>query len=314
MDPIARCLKLALTVSLLLTTERGLAANCGADDCGEHGSCKLSSLLPRCECDEGYFSVSTFLAPSSLGAYCVPMAAPPSEHACSGIDCGAHGVCVVPHDDAGSSAALCICDLGYRVGTRGDCEDDPANDSEAVCQAVDCGTNTCMATSDAVTCRCSGGGQVVLGSGADGGFGPVCSVPPDPATACGPDACGPWGSCVISQAIFCDCEEGSTQRDFTGPDGKPHPYCARPGETFPQQHTDAGADAAVAETGSGTGDPAVQGDAVQGDGGGCRLVPSTRPSPRAVWWSFAVFCAVLVRRRTGRARTTKAVPAFEQAC
>lgn len=301
MGEIVRWLTLSLTVSMLLTTRRGLAVNCGADDCGAHGSCKQSSLLPRCDCDEGYVSVSTFLAPSSLGAYCVPIAAPPSEQACRDIDCGAHGVCVAGHEDGGTNRALCLCDLGYRVSSRGDCEDDPADGSEAVCQGVDCGTNTCMATSDAVTCRCTGGGQVVLGGGADGGFGPVCSVPPDPATACGPDACGPRGSCVISQAIFCDCEEGSTQEDFTGPDGKPHPYCARPGETFPQQSTDAGGDASVADASTGTHEPPVQQDGAQEDGGGCRLVNSSGPSRRAVWWSLAAFCAVLVRRRTGHA-------------
>jgi hypothetical protein len=311
---MTRCLAALMALHLLLTARQVWAANCGDDDCGAHGSCRLSSLLPRCDCDEGYFSVSTFLEPSSLGAYCVPMAAPPSEQACASIDCGPHGVCTVQRDDAGSVTARCICDRGFRVGTQTTCEDDPADDSEAVCHAVDCGTNTCMATSDAVTCRCSGGGQVVLGAGADGGFGPVCSIPPDPATACGPDACGPHGSCVISQAIFCDCDEGATQQDFTGPDGKPHPYCARPGETFPTQVADGG-DAADVDAGAAVRDAGpASGLEPDGDGGGCQLIPLTSHHTPAVLWGIAVPCAVWARRRAGARRVTKAAHAREQAC
>jgi hypothetical protein len=310
-----RGLAASLTLSALLTSQQLWAANCGADDCGAHGSCRLSSLLPRCDCDDGYFSVSTFLSPSSLGAYCVPMAAAPSEQACAAIDCGAHGVCAVQRNDAGAVTAQCICDPGFRAGSPVTCEDDPADDSEAACQAVDCGTNTCMATSDAVTCRCSGGGQVVLGAGADGGFGPVCSVPPDPATACGPDACGPHGSCVISQAIFCDCDEGSSEKDFTGPDGKPHPYCARPGETFPQQAADGGSDAAVVDGGSADAGRAVPGPAVTDDGGGCQVAHATGHHTRAaVLWGLALLCPVWVRRRVVASRATKAGHAGEQAC
>jgi hypothetical protein len=305
---MTRWLARAVTLSALLTTQQIWAANCGVDDCGAHGSCRMSSLLPRCDCEEGYFSVSTFLEPSSLGAYCVPVAAAPSERACAGIECGPHGVCTVLRNDAGSVAAQCICDPGFRVGSQAVCEDDPADDSEAVCLAVDCGTNTCMATSDAVTCRCNGGGQVVLGAGADGGFGPVCSVPPDPATACGPDACGPHGSCVISQAIFCDCDEGSTQKDFTGPDGKPHPYCARPGETFPQQAGGGGSDAAVADAGPEVRDAglAVPGPVVSGDRGGCQLAHGAGHDACAVSWGLAALCAVWVRRRAMAGGVTKA--------
>lgn len=301
-----------VAVGALLVTNISLAANCGADDCGDHGSCKPSSLLPRCDCEEGYFSVSTFLAPSSLGAYCVPVGAAPSEQACAVVDCGPHGVCTVGQSDAGSSAARCICDPGYRESAQGDCEDNPADDSEAVCQAVNCGTNTCMATSDAVTCRCTGGGQVVLGGGADGGFGPVCSVPPDPATACGPDACGPRGSCVISQAIFCDCEEGSAAMDFTGPDGESHPYCARPGETFPQQGADAGGDTSLGDAGLQmpgleAGLPPAPPVTHEG-GGGCQLAPFAGQHACALWWSLGALCTVLARRRA------KAVHDCKQAC
>ncbi|HTM43672.1 MAG TPA: hypothetical protein VL137_01885 [Polyangiaceae bacterium] len=208
------------------------AANCGADDCGPHGSCKLASLVPRCDCDTGYTSVSTFVAPSSTGAYCVPIAAPPNDPACSNFNCGPHGVCALAVD-AGTSTAACSCDPGYRaVGNA--CEDDPDDNAEAACASAICGRNlVCMATPDAITCRCTNGGAVVLGAALDGGFGPTCSTPPNPATACGPDACGPYGECVISQAIFCNCDDGAMQQDLIGPDGKQHPYCVKPGAPSP---------------------------------------------------------------------------------
>lgn len=294
--------RLTLALAAPLLPQLASAASCGDDDCGPHGSCRLSSLVPRCDCDEGYATVSTFRAPSSMGAYCVPLGAPPGDVDCAPIDCQGHGVCVVQSGDAGNRVAQCTCDPGYRTASEGGCEDDPDDDSEAVCDAVECTDGmTCMATSDAVTCRCSNGGDVVLGAGVGGGFGPVCSTPPDPATACGPDACGPYGRCVISQAVFCDCDEGTGQEDRAGPDGKQHPYCVRPGEPLPLPDAGNSASDAGPVTRVDAGTPPKK-SAASKKGGGCQ---SSR-GPADSLPPIAPLVGTMLTLLTSRRRRTRA--------
>lgn len=238
-----------LAVAAACTTWSGgvKAAFCGDADCGPSGACDPVSILSRCLCDPGTVSVQTYLADGSLGAYCVPLAAPPSELACEPFACGPHGVCTAEFTSPdGGTGARCVCDPGFEPDGDGGCQDDPLDDAEQVCAEAACGDGaTCMALPDAVTCRCAPGGSVILGSGANGGFGPVCTYPPNLDLACGPDACGPRGECVLSQAIFCDCEDGYEARELQGPDGKLHPYCVGPDGKVP---VDGAADAgAVAE-------------------------------------------------------------------
>jgi MYXO-CTERM domain-containing protein len=207
-------------------------ADCGELDCGPNGSCSPTSLLARCDCESGYFSLRVRIQESSLGAYCVPEPVPPDTAGCDPAHCEPHGTCAIS-PDADGGGAECVCDPGYRREGAG-CLDDPDDDGDAVCAGVRCGDgNACLPTPQGPTCRCLTGGSVALGAAEDGKFGPVCTNPPNPRTACGPDACGPYGTCVISQAARCDCDEGATLRTLVASDGKDRPYCVDPSRPWP---------------------------------------------------------------------------------
>jgi hypothetical protein len=223
----------ALALALALTPGIARADHCGAEDCGPSGRCREQSLIAKCDCDEGHFSVTTYLGGGSQGAWCVRLPAAPNDRACEDLACGPHGSCVRSGDEV-----LCLCDAGYRRDRDRGCVDDPEDEREAPCAPVLCGEGaTCMATDDAVTCRCRGGEYVVIGLDADGHLGPVCQAPANPETACGPEACGPFGECVISQAFFCRCEDGTEVEERRAPGGKLHPICV----DFEQRFPDAGA-------------------------------------------------------------------------
>jgi hypothetical protein len=128
----------------------------------------------------------------------------------------------------------CWCDPGFAPDGAGGCADDPADTREVACADAACGEGaTCMATGDAVTCRCAAGERVVIGLDARGALGPVCQAPANPGTACGPDRCGPAGECVIGQGAFCLCREGTHVAERTGSDGREHPFCVLPDGTIP---------------------------------------------------------------------------------
>lgn len=313
-------LRVALFCALALRPAAAHAA-CGELDCGPHGSCDATSLLARCTCDAGYFSLRVKMGESSLGAYCVPEPAPPDVGGCDVCRCEPHGTCMLtPDTDAGG--ATCRCDPGFLYDSLQGCIDDPADGSESICDGVRCGEgNYCLPTPQGPTCRCLRGGNVALGSADDDAFGPVCTTPPDPATACGPDACGPYGRCVISQAARCDCDDGAEIQTLTASDGKQRPYCVDPSRPWPahlpaaegvrQQPAagvdpdDAGSDAGAApdpDAGSGTHRPgAVAGHA----GCQCRATSNDR-SARTGWLllltALVAFAAPLrsARRRIAR--------------
>ena len=163
--------------------------------------------------------MTTYLGGGSQGAYCVQIPGDPESAACEDLACGPNGAC------AGDAAGVCRCDPGY-TQSNNTCVDDPADDAEAPCRDVRCGEGAaCMITPDGATCRCRGGEFVVLGLDARGELGPVCQAPADPGSACGPEACGGAGRCVISQAAFCRCDEGYSVQELEAPDGRKRPYC-----------------------------------------------------------------------------------------
>jgi hypothetical protein len=90
-----------------------------------------------------------------------------------------------------------------------------------------------MVTPDGPTCRCKGGEFVVLGLDARGQLGPVCQAPADPGSACGAEACGGAGTCVISQAAFCRCDSGYSVEERQTPDGRNRPYCVDSEGNYP---------------------------------------------------------------------------------
>ncbi len=217
-----------LTAALMGHSTLALAVDCGDDDCGDHGECDPAGLKARCACDDGYVSVGTYIRGRNAGAHCVLLGALPEEEACADNACGPHGVCVV---DAGEAA--CVCDPGYLATQELECVDDPDDDAEAACEGVECGEDSvCMVVSDALTCRCAAGGTVVQGlrSGEDpeDPFGPACSFPLSREDACGPDLCGPYGDCILGQAVICDCDDGYEEQDRSV-DGKRHGYCVEEG-------------------------------------------------------------------------------------
>lgn len=225
-----------LALACVAFSSAAFAVDCGPADCGPHGQCDPAGLAARCRCDDGYVSVSTYIASGrNFGAFCAPLGALPSVEFCQENNCGPHGVCVVHEADAGPEAS-CLCDLGYAATADLACEDDKADDSEAVCDSVACGLDsTCMAVPDGVTCRCAAGGVVVLGARSGENppekFGPACSFPLDAKEACGPDGCGPKGECILGQAVVCDCAPGFEELRRTASDGKRHGYCLPEGSS-----------------------------------------------------------------------------------
>lgn len=282
-----------LAVAWVFVAEPGLAIDCGEDDCGPYGSCDPAGLKARCACEEGFVSVSTYIPDSNFGAFCVPIGALPSESLCADAECGPHGVCVVQ-----DGAAQCVCDSGYRATDELTCVDDEADPAEEVCTGVNCGDDaTCMAVSDAVTCRCAAGGTVVLGQrlGEDlpDPFGPACSYPLSREDACGPDLCGPFGQCVLGQAVICDCEPGYEEQDRTVA-GRRRGYCVEEGtpldpEAPPEPElvvgsrtADAGS-SGLSESDAGAADATDSGDSA--DGGGDGSQPDRTPSSGCALWS-----------------------------
>lgn len=252
------------------------ADHCGPAQCGGGGSCREQSLIARCDCDAAWVSVTTHLGGGSQGAFCVPIPADPQSETCEGLACGPNGACVESSDaPADARFGGCICDPGYRRAGNG-CEDDPDDDSEAPCRDVRCGEGaTCMVTPDGATCRCKAGEFVVLGLDARGELGPVCQAPANPASACGPEACGGAGICVISQAAFCRCDAGYSVTELPAPDGRMRPYCVDGDGNYPAPAEGEGEGAATASGGEDAGE--VPRAAQQG----CASVgPVAGPS----WW------------------------------
>lgn len=292
-------------------------ADCGEEQCGPHGACDDRALLARCDCDPGYFSLRVHLGEASLGAYCVAEPVLPGVAGCDPSRCEPHGTCwQAPAADAGT--ATCICDPGYRLDESGGCEDDPNDDAEAVCEGVRCGEgNACLPTPQGPTCRCLTGGAVVLGSADDEKFGPVCNERFDPRMACGPDGCGPYGECIVSQISRCKCDDGANVQILPAPNGEEQPYCVDPerpppnvaGGTPPLDAGAAGsseplADAAVGGSDSVAVEPEPP-DASTGDerptsarGCGCRAASRSPARPSLVAALLALVCAV----RTARTR------------
>jgi hypothetical protein len=315
-------LKTAVVLAILGWTSAAQAGFCGEAECGPHGSCDLVSLLGKCNCDDGFASVTTYIGDGRLGAFCVPLAAPPSDLACSPFSCGPHGVCqsAVAAADAGLSdagpSAACVCDPGYRPDGEGHCEDDPDDDDETRCAPVRCGDDaTCMVVPDGETCRCAPGGSVVLGRADNDGFGPVCSYPPDPDTACGPLSCGPHGDCVLSQAIFCDCEAGYRSERIPHDDGRSYSYCIDEAGPVPdlihigdggalEMIGDAGPNAPVEED---AGTPPLP-ETPKQKKGGCTLTASdlesneSTPSGLALFVGFGLATLLGRRRRSSTKR------------
>ncbi len=219
------------------------ASRCGDADCGPGGSCRETSLIARCDCDAGWISIATYVDHGAQGAVCVPLPGDPESADCLGLTCTPHGACPA------QAGGVCLCDPGYAATSSG-CVDDPDDDGEAPCAEVRCGEGaTCMATSDGVTCRCLPGQFVVLGLDNQGDIGPVCQAPPDPAAACGPDACGPGGRCVISQAAFCRCREGYHVEERDTPGAGRRPYCVDIDGTIPTGGSTEGARPCVDSSG-----------------------------------------------------------------
>jgi hypothetical protein len=260
------------------------ARHCGEANCGPGGVCREQSLIARCECDSGWISVTTYLGGGSQGAFCVRIPAAPDDDLCQEMACGPNGTCL------GEAAGTCLCDPGYRQ-ERNTCVDDPQDDAEAPCRDVRCGEGaTCMVTPDGATCRCAGAEFVVLGLDARGELGPVCQAPADPESACGPEACGPAGRCVISQAAFCRCDAGFHVEDREAPGGRDRPYCVDadgqipPGEGGESEGTGEGPPGeggSGSETGPSEGGEGESGGSDRADQEGCAQSAGASPSS---WW------------------------------
>lgn len=293
------------------------AVDCGPDDCGPSGSCDPAGLLARCQCDDGYVSVATYIPKRNFGAYCVPIGALPSEELCQGNKCSPHGVCVVEGEKA-----KCVCDAGFQATNSLECVDDPADDAELACTDVACGKDsTCMAVTDALTCRCAAGGTVVQGQRSGENptdkFGPACTFSLSREEACGPDLCGPYGSCIVGQAVICDCDDGYEEQDRKL-NNRRHGYCVKvgtreapndppPNELRINSLIDAGQASDLdgglvpsSDAGDGSGTKGEKGKNSAQSSSGCQVMAMRGLGATPLGFVALVVAGWLTRRRRGR--------------
>jgi hypothetical protein len=109
---------------------------------------------------------------------------------------------------------------------------------------------------------------------------------------------------VLSQAVFCDCDEGYDSKEIVGSDGKRHPYCLAPDEPLPSFDGGANVDA------SATLDAGFSNDGgdityVTPSGCDCTMVGSARSSALGAMFGVVAAAVMMARRMSTRRSSTR---------